>query len=754
MFRAQGEAMADALERNAPLVDLTARNARATVDGLWNEARKETEAQFLRGAKALLRAGMTVGAERYGKSLGVLAEASPKLGFLPPPDLATDLRFDSAGHAILAGTPFGLDNPRAVGWVESHGAQLVARVDDTTRDMLRDVVSGGVAQGRSSEKIAKDIITLFPEMAEGRPQEHIDSRAHGIAVTEMTFAYEQGQLTVATQMQDAGLTVKKSWLTVGDENVDDDCASNEDAGEIDLDDSFPSGDSEPPAHPYCRCTTTYRVLTSDELAAAPAGDTAPSIEPETRPVAPETPPPAPAETPPLEPTALPVAPETPPSDIAWQPAMTADDAKAWTSGTRTDGEVWFHHTTADAAQAITQGGFKETDGILGRGIYLTNDSSAASINRQFTSDTLQVAVRADRVADIEKSGFSGVREWMDLNRIAGETDPSQVASRLGIDAFRVPQADGSTWLVSMSRTSVSVVDDAAPRAIRLADDAAAAAAKAGDEVAGAVRGLPETVTIPDDDAWMAALKGKYTSEDFSAGIERALRLKAERAGTSIDEYKAAAAKALDDALVDAKPHIAISDDALQQVLKDGRVKSQFETNTSRGSLAPDMRAKVEQSMFGYAKDLPVEQRPIYGYWGTPGDPIIQSPKGGGLRFADASHTGATAYGKVILRLSDDVASRTTFTGGDSLGMTMRPSMRGRAAWQSASSFTSPVGKTLPQIAENELYVEAQVHGGVAVSDIAEVWFREVPERATDAALRAAGFDRTVLPGNVFRYGRV
>jgi hypothetical protein len=81
----------------------------------------------------------------------------------------------------------------------------------------------------------------------------------------MAFGYEAGQRAVAEDLAGAGLTVVKSWLTVGDDNVDPDCEENEAAGEVGVDDDFPSGDREPPAHPYCRCTTEYRVLTSDEL---------------------------------------------------------------------------------------------------------------------------------------------------------------------------------------------------------------------------------------------------------------------------------------------------------------------------------------------------------------------------------------------------------------------------------------------------------------------------------------------------------
>ena len=201
-----------------------------------------------------------VGAERSVAELASASEARsrkrrrsrrPAFRFLRPPDSPVEIPLDALGHAILDGTVFKVRNPRAVRYLARHAAKLVAGIDEATRDTLRVIVRDGVANGRSSQRIARDIIGRFGDMAEGRPQAHIASRAHGIAVTEMSFGYEAGQRAVADEIEASGITMEKSWLTVGDGRVDALCADNAAQGWVPLKDAFGSGDQDPPAHPYC-----------------------------------------------------------------------------------------------------------------------------------------------------------------------------------------------------------------------------------------------------------------------------------------------------------------------------------------------------------------------------------------------------------------------------------------------------------------------------------------------------------------------
>jgi len=88
------------------------------------------------------------------------------------------------GAEIGAGISFDLKNPRAVAYLREHGAELVTKVNQTTKDVIRGIVVQGVDEGWSYDRMAKEISSRFEEFAVGKPQLHIDSRAHLVAITE------------------------------------------------------------------------------------------------------------------------------------------------------------------------------------------------------------------------------------------------------------------------------------------------------------------------------------------------------------------------------------------------------------------------------------------------------------------------------------------------------------------------------------------------------------------------------------------
>lgn len=153
---------------------------------------------------------------------------------------------------------FGLANPRAVAYLDAHGYGLISQIDSVTRGNIATIVSNGTAEGWSYNRMAREISSLYREMAVGRPQQHIDSRAHLIAVTEAGNGYEEGNLAVVRDLEDAGLRMEKKWLTVGDDRVSDGCQANQDEGWIPVAQTFQSGHQRPLRFPGCRCTTEYR----------------------------------------------------------------------------------------------------------------------------------------------------------------------------------------------------------------------------------------------------------------------------------------------------------------------------------------------------------------------------------------------------------------------------------------------------------------------------------------------------------------
>ncbi|MGF3025559.1 phage portal protein [Methylobacterium aquaticum] len=116
------------------------------------------------------------------------------------------------------------------------------RIDDTTRAMLRETIASGLERNIGSDAIADEIEGAYAFSAE---------RALTIAETEVAAVNGQASLESYHAAREAGVGVRKQWWAApGCCAV---CEANAEAGAIDLDEPFPSGDDTTPAHPKCRC---------------------------------------------------------------------------------------------------------------------------------------------------------------------------------------------------------------------------------------------------------------------------------------------------------------------------------------------------------------------------------------------------------------------------------------------------------------------------------------------------------------------
>lgn len=284
-----------------PIIDALDRFLEATrVIAKWRllrdpyrEVQPQIRAAFLAQGEALLRRADVRAREAaralppYAGLWGPVREAAlSQGGWLEEWDqVATqtaDLLFQPIQAAAAAGmeagaaeiarrleidTGFDLTNPRAVEYLDEHGAEWVSGINDTTRERIRTIVRDGAAEGASYQEIAKRIEDLFAEFA-GPAQSVLQvlmgdkptqSRAERVAITELGMAYERGNLIVVQDLAAAGLEMEKKWLTVHDDRVDPDiCAANEAQGWIPVAEAFQSGHMTPLGHPICRCTTLYR----------------------------------------------------------------------------------------------------------------------------------------------------------------------------------------------------------------------------------------------------------------------------------------------------------------------------------------------------------------------------------------------------------------------------------------------------------------------------------------------------------------
>lgn len=153
---------------------------------------------------------------------------------------------------------FSLKNPRAVAYLEEHGAALVTKINEETRSQMQALVRQAVDEGWSYSRTAKAIREQFEGFAGLKPQKHIRDRATLVAVTEAGQAYEAGNQIVAKGLAEAGIPMEKYWRTSGDDRVSQGCRDNQAVGWIPVEEMFPSGHERPLRFPGCRCTARYR----------------------------------------------------------------------------------------------------------------------------------------------------------------------------------------------------------------------------------------------------------------------------------------------------------------------------------------------------------------------------------------------------------------------------------------------------------------------------------------------------------------
>lgn len=149
-----------------------------------------------------------------------------------------------------------LANERAIAWSQKHAAELIGKdadsgvLADGTRDLIRGTVTDAVSEGWSSKSLADKLADSYA---------FSDDRAETIARTEVAMAHVAGSME---GYRVSGVVEKKVWLVA--EDPCDECEGNESDGEIDLDDTFSSGDDAPPAHPRCECDVAPIVYDDNE----------------------------------------------------------------------------------------------------------------------------------------------------------------------------------------------------------------------------------------------------------------------------------------------------------------------------------------------------------------------------------------------------------------------------------------------------------------------------------------------------------
>lgn len=238
-----------------------------------------------------------------------------------------------------------------------------------------------------------------------------------------------------------------------------------------------------------------------------------------------------------------------------------------------------------------------------------------------------------------------------------------------------------------------------------------------------------------------------------------------RAGfKSLEEYQQSSARAIKDFVATGNVSIRVSNTDLNRVLRSGRYKSGAEVGQVMGG---NVRLETENRIFGLNSDTPAKDRPVYG--------LIDHPN-------TTEDEGPDVFGGAKIVLKDDVKDRTTITIDDSnhqFGGSSAPrewTTKPLSATNPEADAIQPprtlrdgtttqtIQDVLQQVVTDNRsggfssdkipYVEAQIFGGVKVSDIARVEFRstEPPSEVTLRLLNERGIpyatstvDRPGLP---------
>ncbi|MDO4305998.1 MAG: phage minor head protein [Eubacteriales bacterium] len=210
-----------------------------------------------------------------------------------------------AGQPIFDSLSFSINtqNPGIANWIKERGAEFVTSCTAEQKKAMRSLLAKKVVEEHTVDELARLIrpcigltdgdakatMRLYDKVVDNLKTEHprmkpenvrkkaLDAaqkyaekkhrqRAYTIAQTELEFAYNRGADQGVRQAQEDGLlgTMKKRWITSGDDAVCPTCAAL-DGTEIEMDDNFDfkgrllfvGQKMLPPAHPKCACAVEY-----------------------------------------------------------------------------------------------------------------------------------------------------------------------------------------------------------------------------------------------------------------------------------------------------------------------------------------------------------------------------------------------------------------------------------------------------------------------------------------------------------------
>lgn len=212
--------------------------------------------------------------------------------------------------------------------------------------------------------------------------------------------------------------------------------------------------------------------------------------------------------------------------------------------------------------------------------------------------------------------------------------------------------------------------------------------------------------------------------------------------------------------------IAMSEGVLTSVLNDGRYKNQFETRTSGGKLDVGVRKVGEGLATGTPAGTKLADRPVYGYLTDNETSLTYQNKRDAVKGLEGEwsdkHTldrtldwqsitsvnnyQVDQYGDIRVVMKPSIRERTTVTIGDSLRTGVmadaitnpKPDLVNMGLYKAGAALHMSGNPTAG-------YLEAQIHGGVKVSDISRIYAPRDRVDSIQESLSFRGIDIPVLP---------
>jgi hypothetical protein len=149
---------------------------------------------------------------------------------------------EALSRSLPIGVDWGLVNESAVTWANRYTFDLVSGINRTSQQALQKAVSSYFEQGWTIGDLESRIGNIYAPY-----------RSEMIAVTEVTRAAAQGEMSITDELRKQGVNMIPIWQTNEDELVCPLCGPLNDKERGD------GWTDPPPRHPRCRCFVNHEL---------------------------------------------------------------------------------------------------------------------------------------------------------------------------------------------------------------------------------------------------------------------------------------------------------------------------------------------------------------------------------------------------------------------------------------------------------------------------------------------------------------